>query len=300
MKEEKAYPLVSIAIITFNQKSYLRECIDSCLAQDYPNIEIVIADDCSTDGTQDMLCEYDVKFPGKFVLRLSDRNQGITGNSNLCVDACRGKYIALTGGDDLFYPLKISKQVKILENNKSISICGTYTILIDKDGFKIDERVDIKNKNNPLYSQCELIESANSIVPVVSYMIRSSDVPNERFDFRLPVASDSLFYYRVTEKGWVYIIKEFLTAYRVHQSHARKIGYSDDWYVSLALVEYYYPNCLDAIGVARAGKYYSLGRALASDGNFKVAGQYLKNSLKLKFNFKTVVALMFSLLGVKR
>lgn len=73
MNMENKYPLVSIAIITYNQKEYLRECIESCLSQDYPNIEIVIADDCSTDGTQAMLRDYERAYQNKFVLRLSEK-----------------------------------------------------------------------------------------------------------------------------------------------------------------------------------------------------------------------------------
>ncbi len=99
-------PLVSVAVITYNQKEFLRECIESILAQDYPNLEIVIADDASSDGTQDMLRDYDVQFPDKFVLKLAGRNQGITANSNEAHFACTGKYIAWMGGDDLMLPGK--------------------------------------------------------------------------------------------------------------------------------------------------------------------------------------------------
>lgn len=96
----KSYPLVSIAIITFNQKEFLRECIESCLAQDYPNFEIVIADDCSVDGTQDMLREYDVKYPKKFLLLLANKNQGITKNCNAAWRSCNGEWIKSIAGDD--------------------------------------------------------------------------------------------------------------------------------------------------------------------------------------------------------
>ena len=58
-------PLVSVAIITFNQAEFLRECIESVLQQDYANLEIVVADDGSTDGTQEMLRDYDRNHPEK-------------------------------------------------------------------------------------------------------------------------------------------------------------------------------------------------------------------------------------------
>src|SRR5690554_3312559 len=108
---EEESPLVSIAIVTYNQKHFLKECIESCLAQDYQNTEIVVADDGSTDGTHELLKEFAEKHPGKFVLRISEINQGITKNHNVAQFACSGKYIAWMGGDDLMLPRKISKQV---------------------------------------------------------------------------------------------------------------------------------------------------------------------------------------------
>ncbi len=86
--------LVSVAIITYNQKEYLNMCIESVLAQDYENIEIVVADDGSTDGIQEMLKVYKEKYPDKFILVLADKNKGITKNTNLVHFACKGKYIA--------------------------------------------------------------------------------------------------------------------------------------------------------------------------------------------------------------
>mgnify|MGYP000507135859 CR=1 FL=1 len=85
--------------------------------------KIVIADDCSIDGTQEMLSEYVLKYPNKFILKLSNINQGITKNSNLAHFACTGKYIAWMGGDDLMFQGKIRKQVNYMEKNPECRIC---------------------------------------------------------------------------------------------------------------------------------------------------------------------------------
>ena len=89
----KKHPLVSIAIITYNQKEFLRECIDSILIQDYSNFEIVVADDCSSDGTQELLKTYKNKHPNKFVLELAKKNLGITQNSNKAHFASKGVFL---------------------------------------------------------------------------------------------------------------------------------------------------------------------------------------------------------------
>ena len=56
------YPLVSIVVVTYNQSKYIIECIESILLQDYPNKEIIVVDDCSTDNTKEILSEYIIKY----------------------------------------------------------------------------------------------------------------------------------------------------------------------------------------------------------------------------------------------
>ncbi|ENP8446621.1 glycosyltransferase [Vibrio sp. Vb0877] len=296
----KKYPLVSIAIITYNQKEYLRECIESCLVQDYPNFEIVIADDCSTDGTQDMLREYEAAYPSKFVLRLSEKNQGITPNSNECLQACSGEYIAMLGGDDLLLESKITKQVDVLISQPGISICGTYTRLIDSKGNNIGIRKDFKRKIEPFYELSELVESGNGLVPVVSYMFRASLIPEEGFEPRIPVASDSLFMCRVASLGKIYIIKEELTAYRIHDSHARKLGYKLDSILSHAFIEYYFPNCIPMV-IKRKSLFYrtnSVGAFLNND--YKLGFTLIKASISYKLTLKSMMIYLLAKLRLFR
>lgn len=299
--EEKSLPLVSVAIITYNQKEYLKECIESVLEQDYKNIEIVIADDFSTDGTQDMLKEYDKQYPNKFVLRLAEKNQGITANSNVVLFACSGEYIAITGGDDIFLPTKISEQVEFLEQNKEYSLCGTYTNHIDKDSNIIRKVKDYKNKKTPSYSVCELIESNTSLISVVSYMFKKEYAPEGGFDYRLPVASDGLFYFHIASKGKIWIIPKFLTSYRVHYSHSKRLGYKDDAMVSITLSEYFFPQCICFAKKARASLFYGLGRFYAQEGkDFEKSKYYLKGSLSYQLKIKCIVAYLFAILKIKK
>lgn len=299
-KKEESLPLVSVAIITYNQKEYLKECIESVLAQDYKNLEIVVADDCSTDGTQEMLKEYVKKYPDKFVLKLSDKNQGITGNSTNAINACSGKYIVLIGGDDILLENKIQRQVEFLEANEDFVLCGTYTNIIDEKGNLIRQVKDFKKKKNPIYSLCELIESGNGLVPVVSYMFRRDAIPKEGFDYRLPVASDSLFMYHVASKGKIYVIKEFLTAYRVHSKQISAKGYFDDSLVSLALSEFFFLECYKSIHKSRSLFFFAQGRKYHKQGKFTDAKIHYLASLNIRFNIKALIALFLTLLGIKR
>lgn len=189
---EKQKPLVSIAIITYNQREFLRECIESCLLQDYENTEIVVADDASTDGTQDMLREYDKKYPGKFILRLSEKNQGITKNSNQAHFACSGKYIAWMGGDDLMLPGKITSQVQFMENNMNCAIC--YHDLIVFDNESGDQLYLFSEKNRPREGGVDTLIKYGTFNGACSSMVRKSMTPISGFDSRLPVASDWLYW----------------------------------------------------------------------------------------------------------
>lgn len=210
-------PLVSVAIITYNQKEYLKECIESVLEQDYDNIEIVVADDCSTDGTQQMLKEYDRKYPNKFVLKLSDKNQGITKNSNLAHFACSGKYIAWMGGDDLMLPGKIRKQVEYMEKNPDCTICyhnldvfqseTNETLYFFNQKIKYKGNVEVSIKHGVFNGAC-------------STMVRKDKAQKAGFNELLPVASDWLYWVESLHNGGtIDYIDEVLGRYRRHKNN---------------------------------------------------------------------------------
>ena len=131
--------LVSISCITFNHASFLRQCLDSFLMQKTNfEFEIVINDDCSTDGTIEILNEYKNKYPKKINLQIQKENQwsqgvrGITARFNL--PRCTGKYVALCEGDDYWTDEnKLQKQVDILENDDTIVLVGHDAIVINEN-----------------------------------------------------------------------------------------------------------------------------------------------------------------------
>jgi len=220
MKKEN--PLVSVAIITYNQKEYLKECIESILEQDYDNIEIVIADDCSTDGTQEMLKEYNEKYPNKFVLKLSDKNQGITKNSNLAHFACSGKYIAWMGGDDLMLPGKIRKQVEYMEANPNCTICyHNLDVFQSETNETLHYFNNDKNKHQGDIKNCIKYSTFNG---ACSNMIRAVKSPKYGFNETLPIASDWLYWIDILSNGGtINYIDEVLGRYRRHDSNVTKL-----------------------------------------------------------------------------
>ncbi|HEY9135482.1 MAG TPA: glycosyltransferase [Pseudomonadales bacterium] len=218
-------PLVSVAVITYNQKIFLKECIDSILIQDYQNLEVVISDDASTDGTKEMLREYEQRYSGKFILKFAENNQGITANSNVANSACTGKYIAWMGGDDLMLPGKISKQVKFMEENPGCTICYHDLDVFDSDTNKTLYLFSKKNK--PREGDVRVSIKHGVFNGACSSMVRRNQTPTEGYNRLLPVASDWLYWVEsLANGGSINYINEVLGRYRRHSDNVtnKKIG----------------------------------------------------------------------------
>ncbi len=123
-------PVVSVCVQTYNHGKYIRQAIESVLAQqtDFP-IELVIGEDCSTDGTRDIVLDYHARYPEKIRGLLSTENLGkYTGNGRLNLirnlQACRGDYIAFLDGDDYWIDSsKLQKQVAVLQEDTDCTLC---------------------------------------------------------------------------------------------------------------------------------------------------------------------------------
>jgi glycosyltransferase involved in cell wall biosynthesis len=119
-------PLLSVACITYNHRDFIEESLESFLMQetDFP-FEILIGEDCSTDGTREIAFDYEKKHQGKIKVITSEHNVGRVTNILRVKDASQGKYIALCEGDDYWSdPLKLQKQVDFLEKNEEFAACA--------------------------------------------------------------------------------------------------------------------------------------------------------------------------------
>lgn len=139
-----AEPLVSVHMITYNHAPYIAQTIEGVLQQktNFP-FELVIGEDCSTDGTREIVFEYQKKYPDIIRVITSDKNVGMKRNSYRTMKACRGKYIAFCEGDDYWHrPDKLQIQVDYLEGHGE---CGL--LFADCDFQLVSERKVIKNIN---------------------------------------------------------------------------------------------------------------------------------------------------------
>lgn len=121
-------PLVSVCIGAFNQERYIRECVESIVAQTYPHLEIIVADNASTDQTLTILESYGERV--QTIKRAS--NSGMCSTTrNLAAQKARGEYIAFLDSDDAWEPTKIEKQVRFLETHPLIPLCHTSCRIMD-------------------------------------------------------------------------------------------------------------------------------------------------------------------------
>ncbi|MBK7338828.1 MAG: glycosyltransferase [Saprospirales bacterium] len=132
-------PLVSVSMICYNAEPFIAEAIEGVLQQQTSfEIELVIGDDCSQDETRRIIEEYGAKYPGKISVVPKGENLGITGNTARNFAACRGKYIAICDGDDVWIdPFKLQKQVDFLENHPDYGLSYTDIETVSETGAPI-------------------------------------------------------------------------------------------------------------------------------------------------------------------
>ncbi len=125
--------LVSVIIPTHNAEKTIGRCLDSVLKQTYPNIEIICGDDCSTDGTLNVLKKYAKAHPSIQYFQ-NEKNSRAAFTRNECIQRAKGIYIAQIDDDDYMDPTRIEKQVKYLEERPDIGFAGSMMYYFDEDG----------------------------------------------------------------------------------------------------------------------------------------------------------------------
>ncbi len=119
-------PKVSVIMPVYNSKTYLRESIESIINQSYQNWEMIIINECdSNDGSKNIILEY-AKKDIRIILIQNNIKLGLAESLNIGIRLAQGKYVARMDADDLSHPNRLEKQVKLMNDNPNIGICGTY------------------------------------------------------------------------------------------------------------------------------------------------------------------------------
>ncbi len=217
-------PLVSIICLCYNQKPFVKEAIESVWSQTYDNIELIVVDDCSMDGSQSVIEEIlrhkDIQFIS------NSKNLGSTAAFNKGLKASNGKYIIDFAADDVLDIARLEKQVAFFEScNEKVGVIYTDAISIDRYGKKLERHF----ANKKLYPYTGNIYSKvieHYFIPTPTMMMRREVLEAlEGFDECLTY-EDFDFWVR-SARNWDYQYqKEVLTYIRTHSNSQSTKAYA--------------------------------------------------------------------------
>lgn len=206
---------VSVWMTAYNHEKYLAQCLDSVLMQktDF-DFDIVLGEDCSTDGTREIALEYQIKYPGKIKLYLPEKNIGMMQMDIATHVMCKGEYLALLNGDDYWTDEnKLQTQADFLDRNPETVMCYHKAIVENEDTGYEFETVYLENSDTlPVES---LFLGYNPIMtPTV--MIRNILVLPDWYS-EMPYG-DMLTYLLLSQRGKIKYIDKLMSKYRIHSS----------------------------------------------------------------------------------
>lgn len=226
MPFESSTPLVSIIIPVFNGEAYLRECLDSILAQTYPRIEVIVMDDASTDSTPSIVSSYGERV----TCHRQVENRGIYGNMNDGIARARGELIAFYHADDVYEPTIVEREVAAFQRFPQVGAVFCLDSFIDAAGLPLG-RLSLPamvRGGHPLEYKLilnALLTYKNRFLRCPSCMIPAAvyrEVGVYR-DTEFRNTSDLEMWLRVTRRYPLLILEEPLFRYRHHQhSSARR------------------------------------------------------------------------------
>ena len=288
-------PSVSVLIPSYNQETVIEQTVMSSLTQDYDNLEVVVSDDASVDGTPHILKELQAKYPQRLKVFLYSNNLGVTKNHTRGLLECGGEFIAFQDGDDLFLPGKIRKQIAFMQAHPNCTISSHDVDVFDSESGKTlylwSQRFG--RREGGMY---ELVRYGNYLSSV-SVMVRRMHLPSYGYDDRIRIGSDWLLWLEVLSrgKGRIYYMEEVLAKYRRHAGNLTNVsGWKyEDQLITLSLVETKWPHLLFPARMRRSEVQFMVGVSAFSAKRFTHASRYFLESLALGFPFFPWLRLMW-------
>lgn len=222
--------MVSIHCMAFNHAKYIRQTLEGFISQQTDfRYEVLIHDDASTDGTQDIIREYEQKYSDIIKPVYEKENQYSKGNKILPgfnLPRAKGKYIAFCEGDDYWCDThKLQKQVDVLECHPECSFCTHFVDMISEDGTQVLGSIPASSLGKGVideedYLRYELInglasQTSSYLIPVKYLMEYYEKIPSYRAKMNVGDFPRVLF---LITKGKVYFCNETMSCYRVKSS----------------------------------------------------------------------------------
>jgi glycosyltransferase involved in cell wall biosynthesis len=198
-------PLVSVVIPTYNRWPMVEEAVDSVLAQNYKDFEVIVIDDGSEDGTIEQLGKY-----GTRIRLFSESRRGVAAARNSGVRQSTGRYVAFLDSDDLWKPKKLEVQVAFMESHLGAEICQTEEVWI-RNGVRVNpKKKHLKPSGDIFRASLDLC----LVSPSAVMMTRKLFDRQGGFDESFPVCEDYDLWLRVAVETPVFLVPEPLVVKR--------------------------------------------------------------------------------------
>jgi glycosyltransferase involved in cell wall biosynthesis len=209
-------PLISVIMPVYNAEKYVKEAIESILNQTFPDWELIIIDDCSTDNSIEIIQSFQDE---RIILLKNEINLGVSKAPNKGIRIALGKYVTKMDADDISLPTRFKKQVEFLEKHPDYVLCASNVQMFGtKQDFFVLPTEDQQLKIALLY-QNPFVHS--------SVLIRSKNCKKYLYNEIFPFAEDYELWINLKEEGKFASIPEILTKYRIHQNNLTSTIYGE-------------------------------------------------------------------------
>lgn len=206
-------PLISVILPSYNHAKYISIAIESVLNQTFTNYELLISDDCSTDGTIDVIKNYhDIRIKTFF----SQQNQGATFNHNFLISQAKGDFIALISSDDVWFPERLEKQILFMEQNPSFAACFSQAEFIDEKGNHLEIIPNVFQQPNRTQAEwLEYFYTKGNCICHPSLLIRRNIYQElGMYNLAMRQLPDFDMWIRVVKRYPIFILQESLVQHR--------------------------------------------------------------------------------------
>jgi glycosyltransferase involved in cell wall biosynthesis len=209
-------PLVSICIPTYNYRRFLPEALESAMRQTLRDLEIVVVDNHSDDGTMELLAEY-ARRDARVVAHRNTTNLGMTGNFNRCIELASGKYVKLLCADDVLGEACVERLVAALEEHRDARLAGCARYYFREPGKPTRRQAYAAARRvvpgTDVIRECFF--KGNLIGEPSAVLFRRADAA-ARFDASYLQAFDMELWFRLLNDGWFAFVPEPLCGIREH------------------------------------------------------------------------------------
>ncbi len=211
-------PKISVLIPTYNYARFLPEAIESVLAQDFRDFELLIVDDCSADDTAKIVQPFCAR-DERVRFSVNHANLGMVNNWNHCLQQARGEYIKFLFGDDkLCHPQALRKMVTLLESHPSATLAASARVILDDKSKAIDVWRPLAEgcHNGQKIITAYLMENGKNLVGEPSAVLFRKADAARGFDPQYRQIVDVEMWFHLLEKGDLAYTREPLCAFRCH------------------------------------------------------------------------------------